>query len=168
MFLSNKESIVSRYTGIGTLVHFILTLFQLLTMTLLPLSTRNPAIWMVSIGYWLQNFVMKSILQTFLDAKSTVSSNNITSRRFQHNYSPIPVFAFSTRYMQLSISSNSHKKKLLEFTMSMYFHLKVTTCNNLNPSVQLRRLYNVFVPFYTLIQCISAALSQNSIAKESD
>ena len=37
MFLSSKESIVSHYSGIGTVALFPLTMFQLLTMTLLPL-----------------------------------------------------------------------------------------------------------------------------------
>ena len=37
MFLSNKQSTVSHYSSIGTEALFPLTMFQLLTMTLLPL-----------------------------------------------------------------------------------------------------------------------------------
>ena len=42
------------------------------------------------------------------------------------------VFAVSTRYVQLIVSSSSDKKELLEFTMVVYFLLLVTTCNNLS------------------------------------
>ena len=44
MFLSSKLTTVCHYSSIGTVARFPLTMFQLLTMTLLPLSIRNPAI----------------------------------------------------------------------------------------------------------------------------
>ena len=97
------------------------TMFQLSKMAILLLSTRNPAIGRVNIGSWLRTLVKNCILQTLLVVKSTVSSSNIMNRWFQNHYNPIPVFAVSTRYMQLFISSNSDKKKLQEFTMLMYF-----------------------------------------------
>ena len=50
IFPSSKKSTVSHYSSIGTSVLFLLTIFQLLTMTLLPLYIRNPAISCASIG----------------------------------------------------------------------------------------------------------------------
>ena len=50
MLLSRKYSIVSHYLSIGIVALFPLTMFQLLTMTVLPLQTRNPAKCRVSIG----------------------------------------------------------------------------------------------------------------------
>ena len=48
--LCNKLSIVSLCSSFGTSVRFPQTMFQLLIMTLLLLSTRNPAICRVNIG----------------------------------------------------------------------------------------------------------------------
>ena len=121
MFLSSKKSTVSHHSSIGTVAIFPLTMFQLFTMTLLPLLIRSPAICRLSIGCWLKGFVYFCILQTLLVVKSTVSSSSIMNRWFQNHYSPIPAFAVSTRYMQLFVSSKSDKKKLQEFTMLMYF-----------------------------------------------
>ena len=53
--------------------------------------------------------------------KSTVFSRSNMNRWRQNQYSPIPAFEISTRYMQLLFSSNSDKKKLQEFTMLMCF-----------------------------------------------
>ena len=50
VFLCSKKSTVSHYSSIGTVAFFPRTMFQLLTMTLLPLYIRNPAICRVSIG----------------------------------------------------------------------------------------------------------------------
>ena len=49
IFLSSKSSTISHCSSIGTVALFPLTLFQLLTMTYLPLLIRNPAICRVSI-----------------------------------------------------------------------------------------------------------------------
>ena len=58
-YLKGILIVVSRCSSISTLVHLSLTRFQLWTRTLFLLSTRNPAIYRVSIGSWLQSFVMK-------------------------------------------------------------------------------------------------------------
>ena len=50
ILLCNKLSIVSLCSSFGTSVRFPQTMFQLLIMTLLLLSTRNPAICRVNIG----------------------------------------------------------------------------------------------------------------------
>ena len=50
ILLCNKLSTVSLCSNSGTSVHFPQTMFQLLIMTLLLLSTRNPAICRVNIG----------------------------------------------------------------------------------------------------------------------
>ena len=50
ILLCNKLSIVSLCSNFGTSVRFPQTMFQLLIMTLLLLSTRNPAICRVNIG----------------------------------------------------------------------------------------------------------------------
>ena len=109
-FLCKNYSIVSRNSSIGTSVHFSLNRFCLLTMTLLLLSIRNPAISRVSIGWWVRNCVMKCVLQTLLDVKRTVFSNSLTSRWCQHNCCPTPVFAVSAHFSQLSIPSSSVRK----------------------------------------------------------
>ena len=98
-------------------------MFQLLIMTLLLLSTRNPAICRVNIGSWLQISDTNCILQTLLVVKGTVfSTTSTTSRWCQHPYSLTQVFAAFIPYMQLFISSSFDKEKLQEFTMLMYFH----------------------------------------------
>ena len=56
----------------------------------------------------------------------------------------IPAFAVFTRYMQLLISSNSDKKKLQEFTMLMYFHSKINTCNF---SIFLKSMCSLYIVF---------------------
>ena len=50
MFPSSNLLTVSQNSSIGTVALFPLTMFQLLSMTLFPLSIRNPAICRVSIG----------------------------------------------------------------------------------------------------------------------
>ena len=50
ILLCNKLSIVSLCSNFGTSVRFPQTMFQLLIMTLLLISTRNPAICRVNIG----------------------------------------------------------------------------------------------------------------------
>ena len=117
----NKLSIVSFCSNFGTSVRFPQTMLQLLTMTLLLLSTRSPAICRVSIGSWLQISDMNCILQTLLDVKGTVfSTTRTTSRWCQHPYCLTQVYAAFTQYMQLFISSSFDKKKLQELTMLMY------------------------------------------------
>ena len=49
MFLWSKKSTVSHYSSLGTVALSPLNMFQLLTMTLLPLELRNPAICRFSI-----------------------------------------------------------------------------------------------------------------------
>ena len=56
---------------------------------------------------------------------------------------PSQCFATSTQYMQLFIYSSYTKKKLLEFTMLLDFHLYVASRNNLFCSIYLSRFYNV-------------------------
>ena len=129
MFLSSKYLTISLYSSIGTVALFPLTVFQLLTMTFLPLLIHKPAKYKVRSGYWLQIFVKYWVLQTFVVVKSTVSSSSSMNKWCQNHYSPLPAFAVSTRYMQLFISSNSDKKELEEFAMLMYFHSWVITCN---------------------------------------
>ena len=96
------------------------TMFQLSIMTLLLLSTRNPAICRVNIGSWLQFSDTNCILQTFLLVKGTVFSSNTTSRWCQRLYSLTQVFVAFIQYMQLFISSSFDRKKLQEFMMLMY------------------------------------------------
>ena len=79
ILLCNKLSIVSHCSNFGTSVHSPQTMFQLLTMTLLLLSTRNPAICSVNIGSWLQISDMNSNLHTPLDVKGTVFSTTVFS-----------------------------------------------------------------------------------------
>ena len=50
MFLFRKKSTVSHHSNIGTVALFPLIMFQILTMTLLPLFIRNPAKCRVSIA----------------------------------------------------------------------------------------------------------------------
>ena len=120
ILLCSKLSIVSLCSNFGTSVHSPQTMFQLLIMTLLLLSTRIPAICRVNIGSWLQIFDFNCILQTLLLVKGTYFSSNTTSRWCQHPYSLTQVFAAFIQYMQLFISSSFSKKKLQEFTMLMY------------------------------------------------
>ena len=56
-----------------------------------------------------------------------VSSSSSTNRWCQKHYNLIPAFAVCTPYMQRFISSSSDKKRLLEFSMLMYFKLEVIT-----------------------------------------
>ena len=87
---------------------------DLLTRTLLLISTHNPAICKVNIGSLLQNSVMNCILQTLLDVKVTVFSaktTSNTSRWCQHPYSLTQVCAAFIQYMQLFISSSFNSKK---------------------------------------------------------
>ena len=62
ILLCNKLSIVFLCSNFGTSARSPQTMFQLLTMTLLLLSTRNPAICRVNIGFWLQNSDTNCIL----------------------------------------------------------------------------------------------------------
>ena len=96
------------------------TMFQLSIMTLLLISTRNPAICRVNIASWLQISYKNCFLQTLLDVKGTVFSSSTTSRWCLHPYSLTQVFAAFIQYMQLFIPSSFSKKKLQEFTMLMY------------------------------------------------
>ena len=103
---------------------FSQTKFQLLTMTHLLLSTRNPAKCRVNIGSWLQISDMNCILQTLLDVKGTVfSTTNTTSRWCQHPYSLTQVYAVFIQHIRLFISWSFNRKKLQGFTMLMYSHL---------------------------------------------
>ena len=120
ILLCNKLSIVSLCSSFGISVRFPKTLFQLLIMTLLLLSTRNAAICRVNIGSWLQVSDTNCILQTLLDVKCTVfSTTSTTSSWCQHPYSLTQVYAAFIQYMQLFISSSFDKTKLQEFTMLM-------------------------------------------------
>ena len=75
------------------------TMFQLSIMTILLLSTRNPAICRVNIGSWLQISDTNCILQTLSVVKSTVSSSNTTRRWCQHPLRFHPsVCGFYTKY----------------------------------------------------------------------
>ena len=96
------------------------TMFQLSIMSLLLISTLNPAKCRVNIGPLLQISVTNCILQSLLVVKSTVSSSSTTSRWCQHAYSLTQVYAAFIQYMQLFISSSFDKKKLQEFTVIMY------------------------------------------------
>ena len=119
----NKLSIVSLCSNFGTSVCSPQTMFQLLIMALLLLSTRNPAICRGNIGSWLQIADTKCILQTLLVVKSTVSSSSTTSRWCQHPYSLTQVYVAFIQHMLLFISSSFDRKKLQGFTMLMYFLL---------------------------------------------
>ena len=113
ILLCNKLSIVSLCSNIGTSVRSHKTMFQLLIMTLLLLSTRNPAVCRVNLGSWLQIFDMNCVLQTHLDVKRTVfSTTNTTSRWCQHPYSLTRVYATFIQYMQLFISLNFQQKEI--------------------------------------------------------
>ena len=107
-------------SSFGTSVRSPQTMFQLLIMTLLLLSTHNPAICRVNIESWFQSSDMNFILQTLLDVRGTVFSSSTTSRWCQHHYSPVPAFVAFIQYMQLFISSSFDRKKLQEFTMLRY------------------------------------------------
>ena len=76
----NKLLIVSLCLNFGSSVRSPQTMFQLLMMTLVLLSTRNPVICRVNIGSRLQISDTNCILQTLLVVKSTVSSSSSTSR----------------------------------------------------------------------------------------
>ena len=118
--LCKKLSIVSLCSTFGTSVRFPQTIFQLLTMTLLLLSTRNQAKSGVNFESWLQNSDKNCILQPLLDVKVTVFSTTSTrSRSCQHPYSLTQLCAAFIQYMQLFISSNSDTKKLQEFSILM-------------------------------------------------
>ena len=93
--LCNILSIVSLCSNFATSVRSAQTMFQLLIMTLLLLSIRNPAICRLNIGSWLQISDMNSILQTLLDVKGAVFSTtaSITSRWCQHSCSLTQVYA---------------------------------------------------------------------------
>ena len=97
MFLSIEKSIVSRYSSICNLVHFSLTIFQLLTMTLLLSQKRNSAKCRMGIGYWLRNLATQCVSQFLSDVEGRVSSSRTTSRWCQCPVSPYSAFAVSTR-----------------------------------------------------------------------
>ena len=67
ILLCNKLLIVSLCSKFGTSVHSPQTMFQLLIMTLLLLSTRNPAVCRVNIRSRLQISDTYCILETLLD-----------------------------------------------------------------------------------------------------
>ena len=92
----------------------------------------------------------------------------------QNHYNVIPAFAVSTRYMHFFISSRSHKN-LLEFTISMYFQVKLATCNISFFPKQMCRLYNVFIFLCTLYltflhfnPIFSHSNKPNSVVREND
>ena len=121
VLLCNKLSIVSLCSNFGTSLRCPQTMFQLLIMTLLLLSTRNAAICRVNNGSGLQISDMNCISKTLLDVKDTVfSTTNATSRYCQHPYSLTQVYAAFIQYMQLFISSSFDRKKLQGFTMLIY------------------------------------------------
>ena len=123
ILLCNKLSIVSLCSIFVIWVRSPQTMFQLLIMTLLLLSTRNPAVCRVNIGSWLQTSDMNCILQSLVDVKGPAfSTTSTTSRWCQRPYSLTQVHAAFIQYMQLFISASFNKKKLQEFTMLMYFH----------------------------------------------
>ena len=78
ILLCNKISVVSFCSNFGTSVRFPQTMFELLIMTLLLLSTRNPSIFRVNIGSWLPISDKNYILQNLLDVKGTVFSSSFT------------------------------------------------------------------------------------------
>ena len=129
ILLCNNLSLVSLCSNSGTSVRSALTMFQLLIMTILLLSTRNPAICRVNIGSWLQISDRNYILQTLLYVRGRVFSSSTTSRWCQHPYSLTRVYAAFIQYMQLFISSSFSRKKIPGFTMLMYSLLYVITCN---------------------------------------
>ena len=120
--LCNKLSIVSLCSNFSIWVRSPQTLFQLLKMILLLLSTRNPAICRVNFRPCLQISDTNSIFQTPLHVGGTVFSSSTTSNCCQHHYSLTQVYAAFIQYMQLFISSNSDRKKLQQFTMLLYLH----------------------------------------------
>ena len=73
--LCYKPSLVSLCSNFGTSIRSAQNLSQLLIMTLLLLSTRNPAICRVNIGSWLQVSDTNCILQTF-GCKGYIFLNN--------------------------------------------------------------------------------------------
>ena len=79
MVLCNNLSIVSLCSIFDTSARSPQTVFQLLTLTLLLLSTRNPAICRVNSGSLLQIYDTNYFLQTFLDVKCKVFSTTATS-----------------------------------------------------------------------------------------
>ena len=114
ILLRNKLSFVSLCSNFETSFRSPQTTFQLLTMTLLLLSTRNPAISRLKIGSWSQTSDMNCILQTLLDLKGTVfSTTNTTSRWCQRPYSLNQVYAAFIQNLQLFTSSNSDKKNYM-------------------------------------------------------
>ena len=128
--LCNKLLIASLGSNFGTSGCSIQTTFQLLIMTLLLLSTRNPANCRGNIRSWLQISDTNCFLQTLLVIKCTVfSTTSTTSRYCRHPYSLTQVYAAFIQNMQLFISSSFDRKKRLEFTMLMYFLSWVITCN---------------------------------------
>ena len=119
-FARQQIIIISLCSNFGTLVHSPQIMFQLLIMTILLLSTRNPAICRGNIRSRLQISDTNYILQTLLDVKGTVFSSSTTSRWCQHPYSLTQVYVAFIQYTQLFISSSFGRKKLQEFTMLMY------------------------------------------------
>ena len=79
ILLCNILSTVSLCSNFSTSVCSPQTMFQLLIMTLLLLSTRNPAICRVNIALCWQISDMNCILQTFLDVKGIIFSTTITT-----------------------------------------------------------------------------------------
>ena len=124
MLLSSKQSTVSHYSSIGTLVLFLLTMFQLLKVKLLHTQPFN-----MQGEHWIK--IVNSRLKVFFahSLGRPVSSNSSTNRWCQKLYKLILAFAIPTRFMQLFIFSGSDWKKSLEFTMLISFYLWVATCN---------------------------------------
>ena len=113
ILLCNSSLNISLFSNSATSVRSPQTMFQLLLMPFLLLSTRNPVICRVNVGSWLQISDMNCNLQTILDVKGAVfSTTNTTSRWCQHPYSLTQVYAVFIQYKLLSISSSFDKKKL--------------------------------------------------------
>ena len=98
-------------------------MFQLLTMALLLLELCDPELCKVNIGYWYKTLSKNFVMQTLLDC----DSYNFPQQHYNlmKPYSLIVAFGVFTQYMQLYISSSSSKKKLITFTVLMYFLLWV-------------------------------------------
>ena len=121
IMLCNNLSTASFCSNFGTSVRSPKTMFQRLILILWLKSTRKPAICRVNIGSWLQISDRTCTLQTLFDVGSTVFSSSTTRKWCQHAFSLTQVYAVFIQFMQLSIPSNSDKKKLQELTLSMYF-----------------------------------------------
>ena len=172
ILLCNNLLIVSLCSNFGTSVRSPQTMFQLVILTLLLLSTRNPAICRLNIGSLLLIADMNCILQTLWDVKGTVFStkSNTTSGWCQHPCSLTPVYAAFLQYMQLFISSSFSQKKLQKFTTVRYFQSKkvhVIFSNFVYKCEVHIKFLSFFIHFTWLFQIFTQsfyiALSQNSI-----